>query len=88
MHHAPMAITPLIIRWARTHQATDWSEPQGDDWIQKPKWDGFRFRKHFKDGAGVRFFSRHGAEYTDRLPGMTEACELPTHAAILDGRTG
>jgi ATP-dependent DNA ligase len=34
----------------------------------------------------VRLYSRHGAEYTDRLPGMVEAfAKLPTHAAILDG---
>src|SRR4029453_3394297 len=31
-----------------------------------------------------RFYSRHGAEYTDRLPGMAEAfAELPTRTAIL-----
>ena len=26
-----------------------------------------------KDGSNVRFYSRHGAEYTDRLPGMVKA---------------
>ena len=39
--------------------------PKGDDWMYEPKWDGFRFQV-IKDGAGVRFYSRHGAEYTDR----------------------
>ena len=39
-----------------------------------------------KDGSNVRFYSRHGAEYTDRLPGMVEAfAKLPARAAILDG---
>jgi bifunctional non-homologous end joining protein LigD len=39
-----------------------------------------------KDGAGVRFYSRHGAEYMDRLPPMAEAfAKLPTQSAILDG---
>ena len=34
----------------------------------------------------VQFYSRHGAEYTDRLPGMVEAFgKLPTQSAILDG---
>ena len=34
----------------------------------------------------VRLYSRHGAEYTDRLPGMVEAfAKLPTQSAILDG---
>ena len=37
--------------------------PKGDDWIFEPKWDGFRFQV-IKDSAGVRFYSRHGAEYT------------------------
>jgi len=59
--------------------------PQGDDWIHEPKWDGFRFQI-IKDGSAVRLYSRHGAEYTDRLPGMVEAfAGLPTRAAILDG---
>ena len=39
-----------------------------------------------KDGSRVRFYSRHGAEYTDRLSGMVEAFgKLPTQSAILDG---
>ena len=30
-------------------------------------------------------YSRHGAEYTDRLPGIVEAfAELPARAAILE----
>ena len=34
----------------------------------------------------VRCYSRHGAEYTDRLPRIVEAfTKLPTRAAILDG---
>jgi bifunctional non-homologous end joining protein LigD len=53
--------------------------------LHEPKWDGFCFQV-IKDGARVRFYSRHGAEYTDRLPGMVEAfAKLPTQSAILDG---
>ena len=59
--------------------------PKGDDWLHEPKWDGFRFQI-IKDGSVVQFYSRHGAEYTDRLPGMVEAFrKLPTQSAILDG---
>ena len=59
--------------------------PKGDDWLHEPKWDGFRFQI-VKDGSAVRFYSRHGAEYTDRLPSMVEAfAKLPARAAILDG---
>ena len=59
--------------------------PKGDDWLHEPKWDGFRFQV-IKDGNVVRLYSRHGAEYTDRLPGMVEAfAKLPTSGAILDG---
>jgi hypothetical protein len=54
-------------------------------WYHEPKWDGFRFQI-IKDGSDVRLYSRHGAEYTDRLPGMAEAFgKLPTRSAILDG---
>jgi bifunctional non-homologous end joining protein LigD len=59
--------------------------PTGDDWLHAPKWDGFRFQI-IKDGSDVRFYSGHGAQYTDRLPGMAEAFgKLPTQSAILDG---
>ena len=59
--------------------------PTGDDWLHEPKWDGFRFQI-IKDGSDVRFYSRHGAEYTDRLPGMVEAFgKLPTKSTIHDG---
>jgi bifunctional non-homologous end joining protein LigD len=59
--------------------------PNGDDWLHEPKLDDFRFQI-IKDGAGVRFYSRHGAEYTGRLPRMREAfAKLPTQSAILDG---
>ena len=59
--------------------------PQGEDWLHEPKWDGFRFQI-IKDGSDVRLYSRHGDEYTDRLPSMVEAFgKLPARAAVLDG---
>ena len=59
--------------------------PQGDGWSHEPKLDGYRFMI-VKDGRRVRLFSKSGAEYTDRLPGMVEAfATLPATTAILDG---
>jgi bifunctional non-homologous end joining protein LigD len=59
--------------------------PKGDDWLHEPTWDGFRFQV-IKDGTRIRLYSRHGAEYTDRLPRMAEAfAKLPTRSAIVDG---
>ena len=59
--------------------------PKGDDWAARTQVDGFRFQI-IKVGNAVRLYSRHGAEYTDRLPGMVEAfAKLPARAAILDG---
>jgi len=47
--------------------------------------DGFRFQI-IKDGDHARLYSRSGAEYSDRLPGMVEGFRrLPTSSAILDG---
>ena len=41
---------------------------------------------HPAASAPSRFYSRHDADYTDRLPGMAEAFgRLPTQSAILDG---
>ena len=59
--------------------------PQGDGWIHEPKLDGYRFEV-IKNGREARLFSKSGAEYTDRLPGMVEAfTALPARAAVLDG---
>ena len=39
-----------------------------------------------KGGSAVRVYSRHGAEYTARLPGMVEAfSKLSARTTILDG---
>jgi ATP-dependent DNA ligase len=51
--------------------------------VRPPK--GFRFQV-IKDSSKVRLYSRHGADYTDRLPGMVEPLgKLPALSAILDG---
>jgi len=39
-----------------------------------------------KDGRRVRLFSKSGAEYTDRLPGMVDAfIDMPVNSTIIDG---
>lgn len=67
------------------HRRWLFAPPRGDHWLHEPKWDGFRCEV-IKDGDRVRFYSRHGAEYTDRLPQMRKAfATLPADTAILDG---
>ena len=59
--------------------------PKGDGWLHEPKWDGFRFQI-IKDGSDVRLYSKSGADYSNKLPGMRQAfAELPTNSVILDG---
>ncbi len=59
--------------------------PKSRDWLHEPKWDGFRLQV-IKDGSDVRLYSKSGAEYSGRLPGIVEAfTKLPTQTAILDG---
>jgi bifunctional non-homologous end joining protein LigD len=73
--------------WLRKHKPLRLAErrPSGKHWLHEPKWDGFRFQI-IKDGSAVRFYSRHGADDTERLPGMRKAfAELPADAAIIDG---
>ena len=80
------AIVPLRLAFIRPlSPSAAVRPPKGDDWLHEPKWDGSRFQI-IKDGSDIRLYSRHGAEYTDRLPGMVEAFgKLPTQSAILDG---
>jgi bifunctional non-homologous end joining protein LigD len=62
------------------------SPPTRTQWLHEPKWDGFRFQV-VKNGSTVRFYSRNGTDYTERLPGMRKslAAELPADSAIIDG---
>src|SRR4029453_3445642 len=59
--------------------------PRAPGWLFEPKFDGYRLQV-IKDGKRVRLFSKSGAEYTDRLPGMVEAfIDMPASSAIFDG---
>lgn len=74
----PAFIRPLIPSTAKV-------PPKGEGWIHEVKLDGYRF-EIVKDGERVRFYSRSGAEYTERLPRTVEAfAKLPARAAVLDG---
>ena len=53
--------------------------------MHEVKHDGFRLLG-FKDGARVRLWSRHGADFTDRFLRIAEAVRgLPVERALLDG---
>ena len=40
----------------------------------------------WRDGSDLRLYSKSGAEYSNKLPGMRKVfAELPTNSAILDG---
>jgi len=59
---------------------------KGDGWLHEPKCDGFRLQV-IKDCNKVRFYSRNGKEFTERLPKMRRAfAELAADSAILDGK--
>jgi bifunctional non-homologous end joining protein LigD len=60
--------------------------PVGAGWAFELKHDGYRFVAR-RDGDRVRVFSRHGREWTDKVPTIVEALlELPVTSATLDGK--
>jgi bifunctional non-homologous end joining protein LigD len=59
--------------------------PDGPLWVHEIKHDGFRFIAR-RDGDRVRVFSRHGKEWTDKVPAIVEALlALPVQSATIDG---
>ena len=59
--------------------------PDGPRWAFEVKHDGYRFIAR-RDGDRVRVFSRHGKDWTDKVPAIVEAMlALPVKTAILDG---
>ena len=59
--------------------------PEGDGWIHEVKYDGFRLLARVTE-AGVRLFTRNGADWTSRLPGVAAAVEgLGLGESWLDG---
>lgn len=59
--------------------------PQGDDWSDEIKWDGYRLAVHIEP-SGVRIITRGGHDWTHRLPAIAEAAAtLGPTTMILDG---
>jgi len=59
--------------------------PEGGEWLHEIKYDGYRFACRI-DGDDVRFLTRNGHDWTDRLASLVEAAvELPVERAMLDG---
>jgi ATP-dependent DNA ligase len=59
--------------------------PRGSDWLHEIKHDGYRILA-CKEGSRVTLWSRHGTNFTDRLPKVAEAvCSLAADSALIDG---
>jgi bifunctional non-homologous end joining protein LigD len=61
------------------------SAPSGPLWVHEIKFDGYRFICR-REGERVRVFSRHGRDWTDRVPLIAEALlALRAKSVTLDG---
>ena len=59
--------------------------PAGSDWLHEIKHDGYRIIA-CKDGSRVTLWTRHGTNFTDRLPKVAEAVRsLAVDSALIDG---
>jgi bifunctional non-homologous end joining protein LigD len=59
--------------------------PDGPNWAHEIKHDGYRFICR-RDGDRVRVISRHGLDWTDRVPWIVEALRsLRLQSATIDG---
>jgi bifunctional non-homologous end joining protein LigD len=59
--------------------------PAGTDWLHEIKHDGYRIIAHKEEGR-VTLRSRHGTNFTDRLPKVAEAvCSSAADSALIDG---
>jgi hypothetical protein len=59
--------------------------PDGPGWAFEVKHDGFRFIAR-REGDRVRVFSRHGKDWSDKVPLIVKALlALPVKSATLDG---
>ena len=61
------------------------SAPEGPDWLQELKFDGYRILAMLRDGE-VTLWSRNGKDWTARFPATAERLSrLPVSAILLDG---
>jgi ATP dependent DNA ligase domain len=59
--------------------------PNSPLWVHETKHDGYRFICR-RDGGRVRVISRHGLDWTDRVPSILEALRsLRLKSATIDG---
>jgi bifunctional non-homologous end joining protein LigD len=59
--------------------------PGGDDWLHEIKFDGYRFGCRI-DGGKVTLITRHGHDWTTKLPHVASAiAKLKAKQALLDG---
>jgi bifunctional non-homologous end joining protein LigD len=59
--------------------------PSGPDWIHEVKHDGYRLLAS-KTADRVVLWTRHGTDFTDRLPAIAEAVRaLPVDDVLIDG---
>jgi bifunctional non-homologous end joining protein LigD len=58
--------------------------PRGAAWLHEIKYDGYRFQCHIQ--RKVRFYTRRGNDWTDRLDHLVNALQpLAERSMILDG---
>ena len=70
-------VPPCLPTFART-------PPDGPQWVYEIKHDGFRFISR-RDGDRVHVFSRHGKDWSDKVPAIVEAMLALPAPATLDG---
>jgi ATP-dependent DNA ligase len=59
--------------------------PTGDDWVLRPKWDGFRLLIAIDPRRRVRARSRHGTSLTARLSELLAPSAHVPAESVLDG---
>jgi bifunctional non-homologous end joining protein LigD len=66
--------------------ATLWPKsPTSEGWVHEIKFDGYRFQVHL-DAGQVRFFTRRGHDWTDRIGNLrAAAARISADSAVLDG---
>ncbi len=59
--------------------------PAGSDWLHEVKHDGYRLLAR-KEAGRVTLWTRHGTDFTARLPRIADAVRtLPVDSALIDG---
>jgi hypothetical protein len=77
LHPLPAVCNLLVVSTARLSffdprlPVLGRAPPKGPGWAHQPKWDGYRFLVA-KLGQRIRLYSKSGAEWSDRLPGLAE----------------